>query len=92
MKPLAMKLIAAEPTPNPNAVKFVLDTRLSDTPRSYFNAAAAAAAADPLATALFTIEGVASVLVLEDFVTINKDPEAPWPAIRRKVKKVLESA
>jgi hypothetical protein len=40
---------------------------------------------------LFAIQGVASILILGDFVTVNKTPEAKWPAITRKVEEILKN-
>jgi hypothetical protein len=76
-----------QPTPNPNAVKFILDREISDRPMSFFNADSAKDHA--LAARLFSIPGVSSLLLLGDFITINKSPEARWADIKGKVEKVL---
>ena len=76
-----------QPTPNPNAVKFVLDRPISEGPASFFNAEQATG--HPIARQFFAIAGVTSVLLLGDFVTINKDASAAWPTIKRRVKQVL---
>jgi hypothetical protein len=76
-----------QPTPNPNAVKFVLDRSVAEERRSFVDAASAAD--HPLAARLFQIDGVASVLLLGDFVTIVKSPAVKWASITGKVKKVL---
>jgi len=78
------------PTPNPNAMKFVLDQAISDRPMSFLNATAAEN--HPLAKRLFSIEGVTSVLLLGDFVTINKSSNAKWPDIKKNVKHMLLAA
>jgi hypothetical protein len=78
-----------QPTPNPNAVKFVLDRPVSEQPTSFFNAQAAQH--HPLAVRLFAIEGVASLLLLGDFITVNKVPDADWKLIHKAVKSVLAS-
>ena len=80
-------VIEVQPTPNPNANKFVLDRPISEQPMSFFNAAAARGHA--LATQLFGIGGVSSLLLLGDFMTVNKSPEANWKSITPKVKKIL---
>ena len=76
-----------QPTPNPNAAKFLLDRPISEGPVSFLSADQAQGHA--IATALFAIPGVASLLLLGDFVTVNKAPDAGWPSIKRKVKQVL---
>ena len=79
-----------QPTPNPNAAKFVLDQRVSEQPTSFFNAQAAQD--HPLAARLFAIEGVSSLLLLGDFITVNKTADADWKRIHKAVKNVLASA
>lgn len=76
-----------ESTPNPNALKFVLNRPIIDRPMSYLNPEAGQD--DPLAARLFAIEGVASLLFLNDFITVNKHPDAKWEPIRRAVRQVL---
>jgi hypothetical protein len=76
-----------QPTPNPNALKFVLDRPVTDQPVSFFDADAAQG--HPLAARLFAVPGVASLLLLGDFVTVNKRPEASWTTIKRDVRTAL---
>jgi len=83
----SFSVLEVVPTPNPNAAKFVLDRAVSEQPMSFFNAAAAAG--HPLAARLFEIAGVQSLLLLGDFITVNKSPDAQWKEITRSVKKVL---
>jgi hypothetical protein len=79
-----------QPTPNPNAAKFVLDKKVVEQPMSFFNAASADG--HPLALELFAIKGVASLLLLGDFITVNKTPDAKWEQITPRVKDVLAKA
>ena len=79
-----------QPTPNPNAAKFILDQSVSSHPTSFFNAASAEG--HPLAKQLFAIKGVSSLLLLGDFITVNKTPGAAWDEITGQVEKVLASA
>lgn len=76
-----------QPTPNPNALKFILDRSISDEPASFFDPEAAKH--HPLASKLFAVAGVTSLLLLGDFVTVNKTPEANWAAIKTGVRKAL---
>jgi hypothetical protein len=87
---LAFAVKEAQSTPNPNAVKFVLDRPICDRPTSFVNAASAQD--HPVASRLFAIQGVSSVLMLGDFVTVNKSPDAVWSEIASKVKQVLASS
>ena len=79
-----------QPTPNPNAAKFILDRPVSEQPTSFFDAGAALG--HPLAEQLFAIPGVSSLLLLGDFITVNKTPDAAWDEISKRVKAVLATA
>jgi hypothetical protein len=83
-------VVAFETTPNPNAIKCVLDHPIAALPRAY--RAASEAGDDEIARSLFAIEGVTNLLMLHDFVTIGKAPDAQWPAIKRAVKRALRKA
>lgn len=83
-----MKVVRFEATPNPNALKCLLDGPASEGPRSYFNAAAAQD--DPLAKALFGVPGVTNILILGGFITVSKSPDAAWSALKPAVRKVIE--
>ena len=84
---MGFRVIEIQPTPNPNAVKMMLDRAVSQQPMSFFNASAAQD--HPLAAKLFAIEGVSTLLLLGDFITINKSPQAKWADITAKATAVL---
>lgn len=85
------RVVQFEPTPNPNALKCVLEPALPPgAPRSYF--APEQAAGDPLGAALMAIPGVRTVLINGAWVTVNKRPEADWGAVRAAVARVLDAA
>ncbi|MBL8745238.1 MAG: NifU N-terminal domain-containing protein [Phycisphaerae bacterium] len=77
-------------TPNPNALKCILDRVIRERelgPASYRTAAAAGE--DPVAAALFKVAGVTNLLINEDWITVNKDPKAEWKAVKAGVSKAL---
>jgi NFU1 iron-sulfur cluster scaffold homolog, mitochondrial len=84
---MAYKVVEIQPTPNPNAAKFMLDRAVVEQPMSFFNAAAAKGNA--LAEKLFAIPGVSSLLLLGDFITVNKRADVPWKDITGAVERVL---
>jgi len=84
---MGYRVTEVQPTPNPNAQKFILDRPITQQPVSYFNAGAVGN--DPVGRALFEIPGVASLLLLGDFITVNKVPAKKWSEIRGKVESVL---
>lgn len=74
-------------TPNPNALKCVLNRPVGGGRRSYFNAEEARD--DALAAALFAIPGVTNVLIQGDWVTVGKSPGADWKSIQPSIERVL---
>jgi len=84
---MALSVTAFEPTPNPNAIKCLVQPATGDRVRSYFNAGQARD--DALATALFAIPGVTNVLIHTTFITLCKTPETAWPGVKSAMKKVL---
>ncbi len=80
-------VVEVQPTPNPNAVKFVLDRHITEERLSFTDPASAAG--HELATRLFHIGGVTNLLMLADFVTVTKSPDAKWTHITAEVKRVL---
>lgn len=80
------RLVDAEPTPNPNALKLRLDPHPGRIV-SCFNADAAEG--DPLASALFAVPGVTNVLVHTEFVSVCKSPDAKWNAVRAGIERAL---
>jgi hypothetical protein len=87
---MPIRVTEFESTPNPNALKCMLDRRVSEERRSYSDASAAAA--DPIAARLFAVEGVVGVMLLGDWLTVLKAPDAPWRAIRAGVTRALAGA
>lgn len=87
---MPIRITQFQPTPNPNAVKCVIDHRLPDTPRSYFNRDQVDS--DPLAARLFDIPGITNILIHESFITVGKDPAADWKPIKSAVELALRDA
>ncbi|MBX3388276.1 MAG: NifU N-terminal domain-containing protein [Phycisphaeraceae bacterium] len=83
-------------TPNPSAVKIVVDAPISplegrsETPRSYRSAESAAQ--DPLAARLFRVSGVENVLIATDWLTVGKRADATWKSVKGAVEKALAEA
>lgn len=69
-------------TPNPHALKFILNEKLLKSETRQFQAKEEAEI-DPLAKGIFDIDGVVSVFYMDKFVTIEKTPEANWGQIQR---------
>jgi hypothetical protein len=79
-------------TPNPNAGKFIVGRAVVEgrASKSYYSAAQASA--EPVAAALFALDGVASLFMVEDFITVTKKPEADWAAMVPAVIEAIETS
>ena len=85
------KIAEIEPTPNPNAMKFILREPLTwGVTRSYENAAQAVG--DPLALALFDIEHVTNVFYVDHWVTVTQDGSADWQELMRQLAVPIRDA
>jgi len=85
------KIAEVEPTPNPNARKFILREPLTwGTARSYDNAGEAQG--DPLAEALFAIPHVTNVFYVDHWLTITQDGGAEWTPLLKLVAVPIREA
>lgn len=77
--------IEAEPTPNPNAMKFTIGKPIGDpvtyVPGEEYD--------EPMANELLAVEGVASVFGTADFITVTKEPDHEWIDISPAVIEIL---
>lgn len=89
---MAEATVEFQPTPNPDAGKFVTDRPVvpDGRSRSYFEPTEARG--DPVARALMGLPGVRSVFMVEDFITVTKDPAAAWQDLIPIVRKAIQDA
>ena len=78
--------VRVDVTPNPNARKFTVGSPVGG-PKTFV---AGQEADDPMAAALLSIEGVTSIFMTADFVTLSKNPDADWDAITPAAVEILE--
>ena len=85
------KISEIEPTPNPNAMKFILKEPLTwGITRSYENAEQAKD--DSLASTLFDIEHVTNVFYVDHWITVTQDGGADWQELTREVAEPIRAA
>ncbi len=85
------KIAEIEPTPNPNAMKFILREPLTwGITRSYDKPEHAVG--DPLAMALFDIEHVTNVFYVDHWITVTQDGGADWQELTRKLAVPIRDA
>lgn len=88
-KPLAsMNIMAVQisNTPNPNALKFTVDGDVGG-PATFV---AGSDINDPTVAALIAIDGITSVFMTADFVTLSKTPDTSWDVIAPLATTLLE--
>jgi len=69
-------------TPNPQALKFILNEKLLNRETRNYKRKEEAQN-DPLAKGIFEIPGVVSVFYMDKFVTIEKNPNVDWGKVQR---------
>ena len=69
-------------TPNPQALKFVLNQKLLQRETRNYKSKEEAAN-DPLAKGIFEISGVVSLFYMDKFITIEKESTTQWGQIQR---------
>jgi NFU1 iron-sulfur cluster scaffold homolog, mitochondrial len=83
-----IKITHVEPTPNPNAFKFMTDTVLVKHGALSFESPEQAQR-ERLAREVFAAGGINSVYVQENFVSVNGQPGTDWEMVRGVVQEAL---
>lgn len=89
---MAETTVRFQPTPNPNAGKFVVSRPVVDgkASKSFYNAEQATS--DPVAAALFDVAGVQSLFMADDFITVMKEPGVDWQQLVPLVCATIEQS
>src|SRR5690606_7184577 len=86
----SMVTVRFQPTPNPNAGKFTVDRPVVDGPSSKSFYSPEQAGDEPVAAALFSIDGVEQLFMVDDFITVTKRPDAGWDRLVPEVISAIE--
>jgi Fe-S cluster biogenesis protein NfuA len=86
-----MKVTSIQPTPNPNAFKFLVDAPLAKPGQTLAYARPEQARQDVLAQGLFAIPDVETLFFCDNFVTVSMTGKADWRAVSEQVTRLLES-
>ena len=79
--------VTVQPTPNVNALKFVVNRRMTEGRSQTF--IDAGTAASPLARDLLGIAGIRQVFFLNDFITITREEGVDWDAVVRPAEELI---
>ncbi|GJQ11624.1 hypothetical protein GpartN1_g4772.t1 [Galdieria partita] len=77
--------LQSQPTPNPDSVKFLPGREVVPNEASVDFPNAQTAQISPLAKRLFRIEGISSVFLGPDFVTVTKREDVSWSVLRPEI-------
>lgn len=80
--------VIAQPTPNPNSMKFTLNRPVTEGGSQSFMSPEQAESS-PLARRLFQVRGVKSLFFLNNFITVTRDPSVDWEAIAGEVEAAI---
>jgi Fe-S cluster biogenesis protein NfuA len=83
-----MQVLRVEPTPNPHAIKFVLDRSLAPGTSKEFTSAAEAQE-EELAKNLFEIPGISSLFYNENYVTVTMNSDSDWHEVYRQAQEKI---
>lgn len=86
-----MKVQSIQPTPNPNAFKFLVDRTLAKSGQTLAYSKPEQAQQDVLAQGLFAIPGIETLFFCDNFVTVSMTAQADWRAVAEQVTRLLES-
>lgn len=86
-----MKVTSIQPTPNPNAFKFLVDRQLAKPGQTLAYAKPEQAQKDVLAQGLFAIPGIETLFFCDNFCTVSMTAQADWRAVAEQVTRLLES-
>lgn len=82
--------ISIQPTPNPNALKFILDKTVKSEGKVSFKTPSDCKDI-PLAEALFDLRGVDQLHFFQNVVTVSKFTFEPWESLEPTVVNTLEN-
>jgi hypothetical protein len=78
--------VSVEATPNPNALKLTVGRPVGG-PATFVTGKEHD---DPMAGELLALDGVTSVFMTADFVTLSKTPDASWDTIAPSAMEIVE--
>ncbi|MFZ5814589.1 MAG: virulence factor [Bacillota bacterium] len=85
-----MRIVAIEPTPNPNSMKLTLDEALPEGSSLHFGREEADRA-PTYVQRLLAVDGVKSLFHVANFMALERFPQADWQRILAGVRQVFEA-
>ena len=85
------KIKNIERTPNPNAIRFIIDTPLTQGVTYSFESKEEAQE-DELARQLFSIDHVINIYYMDRYITVTQDGRIPWSILLRDIAPFIREA
>ena len=82
--------VSISTTPNENALKFTVNTKVIESGHKTFNNSEEAKE-HPLAAKLFETDGLVSVFLMPEFITVTKKTEVDWSHLQEKIVKGIQA-
>lgn len=82
--------ISIQPTPNPNALKFILDKEVKNDGKTSFKNPNQAKSV-PLAQAIFDLRGVDQIHFFQNVITVSKFSFEPWDSLEPTIITTIEN-
>jgi Fe-S cluster biogenesis protein NfuA len=80
--------IMVQGTPNPNALKFVLNTSVKTQGNvTYKNVTECDT--NPLAAAIFSVSNVSEVYFFDNYITVTQDGHADWDELEEQIQRLI---
>lgn len=80
--------LMVQSTPNPNALKFVLNTPVKTEGKATYKSANACAD-NKLAALLFSIPNVEEVFFFDNYITVTQNGDGDWDQMEEKIKSTI---
>lgn len=80
--------ITVSPTPNPNALKFIMDRNVKNEGNSSYRTPVECSE-NHLAAEIFTVRGVDQIHFFENIITVTKFNYEDWPYIDPKIQEII---
>ncbi|MCH8207551.1 MAG: NifU family protein [Nitrospinae bacterium] len=85
-----LKVLRTRETPNPNALQFVLNAQILNHGNKSWSSKSDCGG-DKMGEALFSIDGVDKVYIMENFVTVTKRNGVTWKPLSDRIWKAVDS-
>ena len=82
-------IMRVDGTPNPHAIKLTLNRVVSEQGKTFRDPATADL---PWAKALLEIEGIVGIYGINNFISVNKQPDVAWDALVPQIESALQRA